>query len=139
MLVKLLPWRPTAVFTGRSKYKASEPPAGRGGAVVTHGGAASLRPGEPPAGSFAHVQPGPPSPPTPQVDPTSGLITYHRDTWDAVVNQSFPSLDGLALVLRQVGCPHNTHQPRRRHAAGGASECWCARAPRVGCSIRRGA
>jgi hypothetical protein len=38
----------------------------------------------------------------PQVDPTSGLITSHVDTWDAVTNNSFPSAEGIALVVKQV-------------------------------------
>ncbi|GBF95132.1 hypothetical protein Rsub_07716 [Raphidocelis subcapitata] len=52
-----LPWRPTAVFTGRSKYV---------------------------------------------VDASSGLITSHRDTWDAVADNSFPSLEALAVLMRQA-------------------------------------
>lgn len=56
-LVWPLPWQPTAIFTGRSKYK---------------------------------------------VDVTSGLITSHRDYWDAVQNNSFLSVEAVALVVRQA-------------------------------------
>lgn len=37
-----------------------------------------------------------------KVDPRSGLITRHVDTWDAVQDNAFPSIEGLALVLRQA-------------------------------------
>ncbi|KIZ00822.1 putative Zinc finger RAD18 domain-containing [Monoraphidium neglectum] len=37
-----------------------------------------------------------------RVDPTSGLITSHVDTWDAVTNNSFPSAEGIALVVKQI-------------------------------------
>ncbi|KAL6756180.1 SOUL heme-binding protein [Haematococcus lacustris] len=36
------------------------------------------------------------------VDPDVGYVTQHVDTWDALSNQGFLSLEGLAFVLRQA-------------------------------------
>ena len=37
------------------------------------------------------------------VDTASGAIMSHREEWDALANSSYPSLEGLAYVLRALG------------------------------------
>jgi hypothetical protein len=36
------------------------------------------------------------------VDPASGLITQHKDVWDALDNNQFPSPEAIMLLAQQV-------------------------------------
>jgi hypothetical protein len=38
-----------------------------------------------------------------QVDPLSGLITQHKDVWDALDNNQFPSPEAIILLVQKVG------------------------------------
>lgn len=49
------------------------------------------------------------------VDPVSGLITQHKDVWDALDNNQFPSPEALALLVQKVG--------NGRGVAGGWDTC----------------
>lgn len=37
-----------------------------------------------------------------QVDPVSGLITQHKDVWDSLQNNQYPSPEAVMLLVRQV-------------------------------------
>jgi hypothetical protein len=103
-----LPWRPTTVFTGRSKYKVGGRFGGEGGMPRTGHPPAPHHAGRRATGGAGALIPPPPTPrpPTPslQVDTASGLITSHVDTWDAVADNSFLSLEAIAHLMRQVRC-----------------------------------
>lgn len=38
-----------------------------------------------------------------QIDAVSGLITQHKDVWDALDNNQYPSPEALVLLVQQVG------------------------------------
>jgi hypothetical protein len=37
-----------------------------------------------------------------QVDPDSGVVLSHKDTWDAVTNNDFLSIEAVVHVIKQV-------------------------------------
>jgi hypothetical protein len=49
------------------------------------------------------------------VDPASGLITQHKDVWDAVDNNTYPSPEAVILLVQQV----STHPCRERLTPSG--------------------